>query len=83
MIAIKLLLYLLVTALCILLIWAVLSYQERRCIYDKCYKRMKDEGIAAHSCCCGSFGGDKHTNYLSYSCMRCPYLVLVRKEKKE
>lgn len=41
--------------------------------YDKCYEDMKNRGDAMFGTCCGQSGGDKYTDYLSYSCVNCPY----------
>ena len=39
-----------------------------------CYDEMKERGYAAEGKCGGLMGGDKWTEYLSYSCVGCPYL---------
>lgn len=41
--------------------------------YDKCYEDMKNRGDSIFGTCCGQSGGDKYTDYLSYSCIDCPY----------
>lgn len=41
--------------------------------YDKCYEDMKNRGDTIFGTCCGQSGGDKYTDYLSYSCIDCPY----------
>lgn len=42
---------------------------------DKCYNQMESEGRASFGICGGVAGGDKSTEYLSYSCIDCPYYV--------
>lgn len=49
--------------------------------YDKCYSEREYEGYAAMNCCKGLTGGTNATNYLSETCVGCPYLVLVNKEE--
>lgn len=49
--------------------------------YERCYTIREYEGIAAMRCCCGVVGGDKTTEYLSPSCIGCPYLELVEKNE--
>ena len=44
--------------------------------YDKCYSDMEREGYAVFECCGGLTGGTKSTDYLSETCVSCPYLVL-------
>lgn len=56
--------------------------------YDRCYTEMENEGYACMECCCGVVGGTSATEYLSESCLGCPYLVLGcnpkdRKEEKD
>ena len=46
--------------------------------FEKCYNRMEDRGIAVFGCCCGVTGGDKNTEYLSESCIGCPFLVICQ-----
>ena len=43
--------------------------------YDKCYHQMEIQGFAVFMCCCGMAGGDSSTDYLSYTCVDCPYFV--------
>lgn len=40
---------------------------------DKCYKQHGN----GNGTCDGAVGGDRFTNYLSYSCVDCPYLKLT------
>lgn len=42
---------------------------------DGCYESMHKRGYAFFQCCGGRAGGDKHTKYLSYDCVDCPYYV--------
>lgn len=51
--------------------------------FEKCYNKMEDKGIAVFGCCCGVSGGDALTNYLSYTCVSCPHLVLCNNKEKE
>lgn len=51
--------------------------------YDKCYTDMENTGYASMCCCGGLTGGDRSTNYLSETCIGCPYLVLVNDRKEE
>ena len=46
--------------------------------YDCCYTDMEYRGIAAMGCCCGLVGGTSATEYLSETCVSCPYLVLIK-----
>lgn len=41
--------------------------------YDKCYEDMENRCEAISGTCWGQSGGDKYTDYLSYSCIDCPY----------
>lgn len=48
--------------------------------YDSCYTDMEYRGYASMNCCGGTVGGTYATDYLSESCINCPYLVMgVRK----
>ena len=38
-----------------------------------CYDQMEQKGSAVFGCCNGMFGGGPETEWLSYSCMDCPY----------
>lgn len=49
--------------------------------YDKCYSDMEYEGYAAMGCCGGLTGGTKSTDYLSETCVSCPYLVLLHEKE--
>ena len=44
---------------------------------EYCYDCMEQKGSAAFCMCCGMAGGDSQSNYLSYSCMDCPYFTLT------
>ena len=46
--------------------------------YDCCYTDMEYKGIASMNCCCGIFGGTSATDYLSETCVSCPYLVITK-----
>ena len=48
--------------------------------YERCYSDMESQGVAAFGCCHGTVGGNATTEYLSESCIRCPYLVMINKE---
>jgi hypothetical protein len=50
--------------------------------HEWCYDRMEKEGIAIFGCCCGVVGGGKQTNYLSETCMGCPYWTPIDRERK-
>lgn len=54
--------------------------------YDKCYSDMEWEGYASMNSCSGKCGGTKSTDYLSETCISCPYLVFgydqIRKDKE-
>ena len=41
-----------------------------------CYDAMVVRGIAHSGKCGGVTGGDRHTEYLNYHCVSCPYLEL-------
>lgn len=43
--------------------------------YERCYCQMEKNGAATLGVCSGMMGGDKETEYLSYSCIDCPYFV--------
>lgn len=43
--------------------------------HEKCYERMEMEGYAIFGSCVGQSGGDYNTEYLSYSCVGCPYFT--------
>ena len=62
------------------MIWGVIPE------YDKCYSDMEWAGYASMNCCGGKCGGTKSTDYLSETCISCPYLVLgydqIRKANK-
>lgn len=49
--------------------------------YDKCYAVEESNGHASMGCCSGLVGGTRATEYLSESCIGCPYLTLVDKKK--
>lgn len=42
---------------------------------DYCYDEMERSGDALLNCCGGVVGGDRHSLYLSYDCIGCPYFV--------
>ncbi len=43
--------------------------QKKKKSQEQCYNEHKnDKGI-----CYGAYGGDSHTEYLSYGCIGCPY----------
>lgn len=50
--------------------------------YDNCYTDKEYEGMATRGCCGGIVGGTSATNYLSETCVSCPYLVLSCKGKE-
>ena len=45
-----------------------------------CYEEMEKQGNAVFGMCSGTVGGDRNTEYLSYSCINCPYFIGSRKE---
>ncbi len=49
---------------------------------DSCYSEMEESGYAAMGCCGGMVGGDRNTDFLSYSCISCPHLVLTNERRK-
>lgn len=49
--------------------------------YDYCYTDREYEGIATMGCCSGMVGGTKSTEYLSESCIDCPYFVMIQHKK--
>lgn len=51
--------------------------------YEFCYKEKERDGYAVFGMCGGVTGGDYYTDYLSYSCIECPYLVLTSPNEKE
>lgn len=46
--------------------------------YSSCYNNMEDRGIAVMGCCSGTVGGTSATEYLSETCINCPYFVMVK-----
>ena len=50
--------------------------------YSSCYDDMETRGIAVFGMCGGQMGGDANTEYLSYSCIGCPYFVHPNKSLK-
>lgn len=71
-------------AICILVV-LVLFISLITTDYDKCYSYMEREGHAIFGCCGGITGGTKNTDYLSETCIDCPYLILGcnSKDRKE
>ena len=45
--------------------------------YESCYTDMEYRGIASMGCCCGVVGGTSATEYLSETCIECPYHVMI------
>lgn len=45
---------------------------------ESCYDEQEKLGNAVFHCCGGMTGGDKTTEWLQYSCVDCPYLVLEK-----
>lgn len=41
--------------------------------HDKCFKEFKKSHPETKDKCGGAVGGDRHSNYLSYECIDCPY----------
>lgn len=64
---------------------AFIAYAMKRVFFtsfhDKCYEEMESRGHAVFGMCSGQMGGDYETEYLSYSCLDCPYLYLRKGEK--
>lgn len=50
---------------------------------EYCCDQMEKEGIAVFGMCPGMIGGDKQTNYLSYSCIDCPHFVVTTEERSK
>lgn len=53
---------------------------------DYCYDEMERSGNALLNACGGVVGGDRHSAYLSYDCIGCPYFVegfSVRRYKED
>ena len=48
--------------------------------HSKCYDMMEKQGNVTMECCGGAVGGGNVTNYLSESCIDCPYFVLNKGE---
>jgi len=46
---------------------------------DKCFREHKGKDGKCH----GLYGGDRFTDYLSYSCIGCKYLDLIIRDKKK
>lgn len=46
----------------------------KKCMISKCYKQHGN----GDGTCDGAVGGDRFTDYLSYSCVDCAYLKLRR-----
>lgn len=44
--------------------------------HKSCYNRKQLSGKVVFGMCCGEFGGDVGSGYISYQCMDCPYLML-------
>lgn len=49
--------------------------------YRFCYTDREYEGMAAMGCCHGLVGGTGATEYLSETCVSCPYLVLINERR--
>ena len=48
---------------------------------DYCFDQMiKSDNITLNKKCCGMVGGDRQSNYLSYSCIGCKYLYKTKEE---
>lgn len=47
--------------------------------YDCCYTDMEYQGIASMGGCCGVVGGTSATEYLSETCIGCPYHVMIKR----
>lgn len=67
------------TVLILILGVALIGYAFYRAFfmsyYDKCYAEMESRGVSVFGSCYGQMGGGYETNYLSYSCIDCPYFV--------
>ena len=50
--------------------------------YDSCYKDMENKGSAHSNCCNGIVGGSSATEYVSETCLGCPYLKLITLKRK-
>jgi hypothetical protein len=51
--------------------------------YSNCYLEREGEGIAIFGLCGGLLGGDKHSDYVQYECIDCPYFVGINSDLKE
>ena len=51
--------------------------------HDSCCNQQETEGRAVFGCCSGLAGGSKMTEYLSESCIDCPYFVMPDKTFEE
>lgn len=68
--------YIIILAMVVILLMTLFFIVKRAFFtsyYDKCYEDMKNRGDTVFGTCCGQSGGDKYTDYLSYSCVNCPY----------
>lgn len=60
------------------LIEYIKQLHKERNKYDRCYLQMKSSGHTFLKKCTGALGGTKATDYLSESCIGCPYLHLTK-----
>lgn len=74
-----------IKVLIIVLVMAVLiiMLENLTTDYDKCYSDKERQGYAAMGCCGGMVGGTRATEYLSESCIDCPYLILSKNKEAE
>lgn len=73
----KFIIFIVISVVLLAILWGVVHFTSD---YDKCYSERENEGHAIFQCCAGMVGGTKSTNYLSETCIECPYLVLVVEE---
>lgn len=73
---------LLVFIICLFYIIRYFIKKERQRYID-CYHRMVYEGHAAKGRCSGMSGGDKNTDYLSYECVGCPFMIFTDDVRNE
>lgn len=76
----KFIIFIVISVVLLVVLWSIVHFTSD---YDKCYSERENEGYAIFECCGGIAGGTKSTKYLSETCNGCPYLVLVKEDKKE
>ena len=69
---IRALLFVLIICLAYGIYWFIKRERQR---YIDCYHQMVQDGHADKGRCGGMAGGDKNTDYLSYECVGCPFMI--------